>query len=404
MIGARSPNLMTNTHSIQSAHTLATTQLKAQDIDAETAKLEAQLLLQHVLNVNRAWLIAHQNDALEANIHEAYRTLINRRINGEPIAYILGYREFYGLKLKVTSDTLIPRPDTETLVDAALAKIDSVNSPSPQPLSRKRARDLNSALDFPPILSEERLRLNSPLDSPRPLAGEGLGERGDMTSSASFPRMRGSNLNLNQELNLNKKMDSRFRWNDGVNLGEQSYLAKKTLDSDFCRNDDFRVLDLGTGTGAIALAIAKHRPNALLTAVDASQAPLDVAIENAQNLKITNVNFILSDWFSALNGEKFDVIVSNPPYIEANDEHLSQGDLRFEPISALASGVDGLDDIRNIITQAPQYLNPHGWLMLEHGYNQAKKVAALLKQAGFNQISHAQDLAGINRVSFGRLC
>lgn len=264
-------------------------------LNSAEAAIEALLLLQHVLNVNRAWLIAHQNDALQPNIHATYRALIDRRINGEPIAYILGVREFYGLNLKVTPATLIPRPDTETLVDTALAKI---------PLQK--------------------------------------------------------NLNI---------------------------------------------CDLGTGSGAIALAIAKHRPQAFLLALEASQAALDVAIENAKNLKISNVDFVLSDWFSALsqqnNTQKFDLIVSNPPYIEADDDHLSQGDLRFEPISALASGQDGLDDIRRIINQAPQHLNPHGWLLLEHGYNQAEKAATLLKQAGFSQISHAQDLAGIDRVTLG---
>ena len=326
---------MTNAHSIKATLLLSTKQLKAQGIEAETAKLEAQLLLQHALNVNRAWLIAHENDALQANIHAAYRVMLERRLNGEPIAYILGCREFYGLNLKVSPDTLIPRADTETLVEAALAKIASALPPYPQPLSHKRARGLNS-----------------PPHSPRPLAGEGLGERGDI---------------LERE------------------------------------NDYIKILDLGTGTGAIAIAIAKHRPQAYVTALDASQASLDIAIENAQNLHIANVNFILSDWFSALKNEKFDIIVSNPPYIEAADAHLKQGDLRFEPLSALASGADGLDAIRKIITQAPQHLNPHGWLLLEHGYNQAEQVAALLKQADFSEISHAQDLAGIVRVSIGKL-
>ncbi|HSI25544.1 MAG TPA: peptide chain release factor N(5)-glutamine methyltransferase [Methylotenera sp.] len=263
----------------------------AKFVNSSEAKLEAQLLLKNLLNVNRAWLISHQNDALEANINEAYRVLINRRLNGEPIAYILGAREFYGLNLKVTPATLIPRPDTETLVDAALAKI---------PLQKK-----------------------------------------------------------------------------------------------------LNICDLGTGSGAIALAIAKHRPQAFVLALDASQVALDIAIENAQSLGIANLKFILSDWFNALKNEKFDIIVSNPPYIEADDALLSLGDLRFEPLSALASGQDGLDDIRSIISQAPQHLNPHGWLLLEHGYNQAEKVAALLKQAGFNQISQAQDLAGIERVTLG---
>ena len=316
---------MTNTHSIKTTLLLATTQLKAQGFEAETAKLEAQLLLQNVLNVNRAWLIAHENDALQANIHAVFEALLNRRLNGEPIAYILGYREFYGLKLKVSVDTLIPRADTETLVEAALEKI-----PSPP----------------------------------------------------SFPRRRESMLNLNQ------KMDSPLRGND-----EPKNFAVEC--------NSFRILDLGTGTGAITLAIAKHRPQVHVTALDASQAALDIALENAHSLEIANVKFILSDWFSALNNEKFDLIVSNPPYIEQQDIHLKQGDLRFEPLSALASGADGLDAIRAIINQAPQHLNPHGCLMLEHGYNQADKVAVLFKQAGFSKISHEKDLAGINRVTLG---
>ena len=290
------------------------------NLSTSESKLEAQLLLQHTLNVNRAWLIAHEHENLPPNIHEAYRAVLQKRLNGEPIAYILGVREFYGLKLKVTPDILIPRPDTETLVEAALAKI-------PQnPLS----------------------------------------------PTTSFRRK-----------------------------SESSDVM--TLDSDFRRNDELKILDLGTGTGAIALAIAKHRPLAQVIAIDVSENALKIAQENAQNLQITNVQFILSDWFSALKNQHFDLIVSNPPYIEANDAHLKQGDLRFEPLIALASGQDGLDDIRSIIQIAPQHLNPHGWLMLEHGYNQAESVAALLKQAGFSNISHAQDLAGINRVTLGRL-
>ena len=254
---------------------------------------EMKVLMRHFLGVDAAWLISHENDSLEANQLEALEALVQRRLNGEPIAYILGSREFYGLQLKTTPATLIPRPDTETLVEAALAKI-------PQ------------------------------------------------------------NASLN-------------------------------------------ILDLGTGTGAVALATASQRPQTKVIAVDASLEALKVATENAQDFKLANVRLLESNWFSALGSEKFDVIVSNPPYIAQDDEHLKQGDLRFEPLSALASGVDGLDDIRKIIQDAPNYLNPNGWLMLEHGYDQAEAVAGLLKARGFSQIAHAKDIAGTLRVTFGAI-
>ncbi len=257
------------------------------------ASLEVNLLLQHLLQVNRAWLISHDRDVLTDDQQQDFYALLQRRLAGEPIAYILGVREFYGLTLKVTPATLIPRPDSETLVEAALQKI-SVD----------------------------------------------------------------------------------VAWD---------------------------ILDLGTGTGAVALAIAKHRPKCHVIGVDASAEALVVAIENAQNLDLKNLSLIKSNWFSDLAAEKFDVIVSNPPYIAEADCHLTQGDLRFEPRSALASGFNGLDDIRLIIQQAPNYLKPNGWLMLEHGYDQAHSVAALLKEHGFSQIDHAQDLAGILRVTFGSI-
>lgn len=258
----------------------------------DEAKLEAQLLLQHVLNVNRAWLIAHENEALETNIHAEFKALLKRRLAGEPMAYILGGREFYGLELMVTPDTLIPRPDTETLVEAALAKI--------------------------------------------------------------------------------------------PNHANQS------------------ILDLGTGTGAIALAIAKIRPQANITAVDASKGALEVAKKNAQHLGIHNVKFVLSNWFDHLSDQRFDVIVSNPPYIEENDAHLTQGDLRFEPISALASGVDGLDDIRHILSNCLTHLKPQGWLMLEHGYNQAVKVTDLMAETGLTNIETIKDFGSNDRVTIGK--
>jgi release factor glutamine methyltransferase len=219
--------------------------------------------------------------------------LINRRINGEPVAYITGRRGFWSFDLQVTPDTLIPRPETELLVELALAYIHP-------------------------------------------------------------------------------------------NLASQ-------------------VLDLGTGTGAIALAIAHERPNAHVLAVDYSEAALAVAKNNATELKIRNIEFIQSDWYSNIVSQRVDVIVSNPPYIEAADVHLQQGDLRFEPVQALTSGTDGLDAIRIIIAGAKNHLNPHAWLMIEHGWNQAEAVRNLFAQSGFVEISTEQDLGNRDRVTMGRL-
>ena len=274
----------------QNTVTHALTQARLQ-LSSDEAKLEAQVLLQQVLNVSHAWLISHANDALEAHQLEAFHVLVQRRLNGEPIAYILGQREFYGLNLTVTSDTLIPRPDTETLVEAALAKL---------------------------------------------------------------------------------------------------------------TNNQATVLDLGTGTGAIALAVAKHRPMTHVTAVDFSTTALKVAAQNAKQLNITNITFVESHWFDALAPTPFDIVISNPPYIEHNDAHLSQGDLRFEPLTALASGADGLDDIRQIINDCLVYLKPQGWLMLEHGYNQAEAVADLMANVGLSNIETIQDLGGNDRVTLGK--
>jgi len=280
-------------HSIRSALLQAQVQLiNSPRLEAIDARFESRLLLQHLLNANRAWLIAHENDTLPTDVLAKFDQLVNRRADGEPIAYILGSREFYGLTLTATPATLIPRPDTEILVDVALNKIAA----------------------------------NTPL----------------------------------------------------------------------------QILDLGTGTGAIALAIAQQRPHTQVTAVDASKAALEVAINNSKQLHIANIHFLLSDWFNNLNDTLFDVIVSNPPYIENTDAHLNQGDLRFEPASALASGADGLDDIRRIIDNCLIHLKPQGWLMLEHGYNQAAVVADLMAQTGLVNIETFKDLGDNNRVTIGK--
>ena len=299
-------------HTIQSIVTCDKTTLEATlDLDSGSARIEVQMLLQQVLGVSRAYLLAHPEQILDEMQAATYRALLQRRLTGEPLAYILGEREFYGLNFRVTPATLIPRADTELLVELALQRI-------PQPL----------ASQTPPGL---------------PLSGE-------------------------------------ERWRN---------------------KHAFRVLDLGTGSGAIALSIAHARPDIEVTAVDASREALDVAQENARRLNLGNARLLRSDWFSALAGERFDLIVSNPPYIADGDAHLAQGDLRFEPRTALASGADGLDDIRRIVAQARLHLNAGGWLLLEHGYDQAERVRELLQQAGFTGVFSARDLAGIERVSGG---
>lgn len=261
-------------------------------LPGDEASIEAQALMRCVLgNVSRAWLIVHEQDEMTQQQQDDFAVLLQRRLAGEPIAYILGMREFYGLEFKVTPAVLIPRPDTETLVEAALARI-----------------------------------------------------------SAQWP----------------------------------------------CR-----VLDLGTGSGAIAIAIAHYRPQAEVVAVDASSAALAIATENAKTLNTPNVRLLHSDWFGALQDEKFDVIVSNPPYVAEQDPYLAA--LGFEPATALASGTDGLDDIRRIVKESPKHLSAGGWLLLEHGYDQAEAVVALLKKAGFSDAVALPDLSGVLRVTLGKV-
>ena len=271
----------------------------ALNLERREARLEAQILIARALDVERAWLIAHDRDVLTATQQDAIESLIARRANGEPVAYILGEREFFGRTFCVTPDVLIPRPETELLVDSALQR---------------------------------------------------------MPEDASC-----------------------------------------------------RVLDLGTGSGAIAISLALHRPQAKVVAVDTSTAALAVAQVNARQLGANNVQFIAGSWYDALGkiaGEscvkKFDIIVANPPYIAANDPHLNAGDLRFEPLQALASGEDGLGDLRVIVAGAPAYLADGSWLLLEHGYNQEQACRSLLTDSGFDLVQNWMDLAGISRVSGGR--
>jgi len=265
-------------------------------VQCSLVPLEAQMLLAHVLRVDRAWLRAHEEDVLPRAKATTFFSLARRRHDGEPVAYLTGFREFWGLALSVTPNVLIPRPETETLVEQALRRL--------------------------------------PTD----------------------------------------------------------------------RN--LRVLDLGTGSGAIALALARERPHAQLVATDVSEAALQVARANARRLGVFSVEFMLADWYGhemlAAPAPPFDAIVSNPPYIGASDPHLSLGDVRFEPIAALTSGADGLSALRTIIAGASARLAPGGLLAVEHGYDQSQRVRELLGEAGFVDIDAARDLAGIQRVALGR--
>jgi len=255
-------------------------------------RLEARALLRHVLQCDEAWLIAHGNEDLTVPQTAAYGALIGRRAAGEPVAYLTGSREFYGREFMVTPAVLIPRPETELLIELALQRL--------------------------------------------PADGGG------------------------------------------------------------------RVLDLGAGSGCIGITIAAERPHAQVTLVDASADALDVARANAHRIAAVNTTLLRSDWYAALGDARYDLIVANPPYVAAGDAHLTQGDLRFEPPSALVAGADGLADLRRIVAKAPEHLLPGGWLMCEHGHDQAEACAALLRDAGFVDVFAARDLAGIRRVSGGR--
>ncbi|MCL4798687.1 MAG: peptide chain release factor N(5)-glutamine methyltransferase [Burkholderiales bacterium] len=251
---------------------------------------EARLLLAASLGVDRAWLVAHSDDPLDDARSAQASELFRRRRAGEPVAYILGVREFYGLALEVTPAVLIPRPETELLVDFAL---------------RRAAQ----------------------------------GAR--------------------------------------------------------------RALDLGTGSGAVAVALANAAPSVEVWATDASSEALAVARRNAAR-HAPRVHLVQSDWFGSLRGERFDLILSNPPYVAADDPHLDEGDVRFEPRAALVGGPDGLDCIRRIVREARDHLAPRGWLALEHGHDQAERCRALLAERGYAGVASVPDLAGIARVTVGR--
>lgn len=263
----------------------------AQLNESESPRRDAEILLGFVTGKARTFILAFGETQLTEPQLQRLDELLARRFNGEPIAYLVGEREFWSLPLRVCAATLIPRPDTECLVEQALSRMPA-----------------------------------SPCS----------------------------------------------------------------------------VLDLGTGTGAIALAIASERPDCEITALDLIPEAVELACDNAQRLGITNVRVLQSNWFSALNTQRFSIIVSNPPYIDREDPHLAQGDVRFEPLSALVADDNGLADLRRLVETSRQFLEPGGWLLLEHGWKQAVDVQQLFIAAGFVEVQTCQDYGGNDRLTVGR--
>jgi release factor glutamine methyltransferase len=265
--------------------------VSALDACSDSPKLDTEVLLCHVLDKNRTYLFTWPDKLLTAQQEQDFNTLLNRRKKGEPVAHITRFREFWSLKFKVSPDTLIPRPDTETLVELALSK------------------------------------------------------------------------------------------------------ATKAIGT---------LLDLGTGTGAIALSLASELPNWHITACDFKAQAVALAKENQQRLSIDNADIIQSDWFASIDKHQFDLIVSNPPYIDADDPHLAQGDVRFEPLSALVANNQGLADIEHIIDNSRFFLVDKGWLLIEHGYQQGVAVRTMFNQMGYKNTETCQDLAGNDRITLAQ--
>lgn len=288
---------------IQQAIDWAKSELQNSDNPSDSPKLDAECLLTEVLNKNRSYLYTWPEKTLEASQQNQFEQLVNQRLAGHPIAHLLGYKEFWGLDLQVTPDTLIPRPDTEILVE--------------------------KALDIIQVIQTNKNHSKTP---PPPL----------------------------------------------------------------------QIIDLGTGSGAIACAIKSECPSCEVVATDFSKNALQIAKQNATTHNL-DIEFYQGSWLEAVpEKQSFDLILSNPPYIEDNDPHLQQGDVRFDPITALTSGSDGLDDIRQIASQTKRYLKTDGWVIIEHGYNQAQAVQQILHDNQFQAVASQQDYGGQPRITFGQ--
>jgi release factor glutamine methyltransferase len=261
-------------------------------VESDSARLDAEILLCSVINCERTYLYTHPEQTLSSSEINSFNELIALRTEGHPIAHLITKKEFWSIPLQVTPDTLIPRPETEVLVEAALNRIPKTSS--------------------------------------------------------------------------------------------------------------YSILELGTGSGAISIALASERPLINITATDIKEGALKVARANAESHKLNNITFEKADWFDIKNISTYDLIISNPPYISNDDPHLKQGDVRFEPESALISGKEGLDDLNIIITGAKKYLNTNGWLLLEHGYQQGNAVRQLLQENNFSTISTLKDYSNLDRVSAGQ--
>lgn len=270
-------------------HWLAMAILKLSNSDSP--RRDAEILLRHVTGKTRTYILAFGETGLTPDQAEALETLLERRVRGEPVAHLIGVREFWSLPLFVSAATLIPRPDTECLVEQALVRLPALPA---------------------------------------------------------------------------------------------------------------RILDLGTGTGAIALALASERPDCTVIAVDSVPAAVELAQRNATHLALSNVTVHQSHWFDDLAAQRFNMIVSNPPYIDERDPHLQQGDVRFEPKTALVAGEEGLADLITIIRQGRQWLLPGGWMLLEHGWQQGESVRQIFNEAGFQQVETCRDYGGNERLTLGQ--